>query len=150
MSCPGRQQLRQSYGSKGRMPSTPRKIPLAQIQSTQLAQVLRPQLRKLIKQLPQRLTLTLSHLTQTIKGFKRPTLAKLQHRLRTRHPVRALGMNQMTDDIEHVPGVLTFISQRPHLRQITQKRIESSRCASKQRYRLLQIMFHHSLDSISR
>src|SRR5258708_34785847 len=49
----------------------------------------------------------------------------------------------MTDDIEYGPGVVAFIAQRPCVRQIAQKRIESGRGAGKQRYCLLEVMFFY-------
>jgi hypothetical protein len=49
----------------------------------------------------------------------------------------------MADDIESAPGLFTFISERPFIRQITQKRIESSGGASEKRYCVLEVMFHH-------
>src|SRR5271170_2883775 len=83
-------------------------------------------------------------MSPTIKRLKRLSLAKLQHYPRPRHPISAFAVNQMADDIERAPSALTFISERPHFREITQKRIQSNRGASEKRYCLLQVMFHHA------
>jgi hypothetical protein len=57
---------------------------------------------------------------RTIERLKRPSLAKLQHYPRPRHPISAFAVNQMADDIEGAPSVFTFISERPGFREITQ------------------------------
>ena len=98
------------------MSSPPLKVLLSQIQRTQFAQVFRPQARKFIQQLPERLTLTLSHLSPTIEGLKRLSLAKLQHHPRARHPIRAFAVIQMPDDVERTPSVFTFIPEGPRFR----------------------------------
>ena len=53
-------------------------------------------------------------------------LAKLQDHLRPWHPIRAFPVDQMADYIERAPSLFAFIPKRPSLRQIAQKRIESS------------------------
>jgi hypothetical protein len=113
MRGPGGKKLGQSHYSKSRMSSTPLKVLLPQIQCAQLVQVFCPQPAKLIQQLLQRLALTLPFLPPTIKGFKRPSIAKLKDRPHARHPIRAIGVKQMADDIERAPSPLTFIPQRP-------------------------------------
>jgi hypothetical protein len=55
----------------------------------------------------------------------------------------------MGDDIERVPSVFTFISERPRFRQITEKRIESSGGASEKRYCVWQVMFHDAPQFVS-
>ena len=126
------------------MSSTPLEVFLPQIQCTQFVQVFRPQACKFIQQLPQRLTLILSHVSPTIKRLKRLGLAKLQHYPRPWHPISAFAVNQMADDIERAPSAFTFISERPRFREITQKRIQRNRRASEKRYCVLQVMFHHA------
>src|SRR5260370_12536600 len=48
----------------------------------------------------------------------------------------------MADDVERAPSVFAFIAEGPLFRQITQKGIESSRCASEKRYGVRQVVFH--------
>src|SRR6516164_11667879 len=72
-----------------------------------------------IHQLPERPPLTLSFVSPHIEGLKGSVLAKFQHDLRPRNPIRAFAENQMADDIERVPSAFTFISN-------TQKCIKSS------------------------
>src|SRR5579863_6126321 len=124
------------------MPSTVFEVLWLQIQCLQFAEVFRPQTSKFIQQLRQRLSLTLSHVSPTVKRFKRASLTKLEDHLRPRHPIGAFAVNKMADDIKGAPGILTLISQRPGFRQITQQGIESGRSASEKRYRVLQDVFH--------
>jgi hypothetical protein len=84
-----------------------------------------------------------------IKGLERLSLAKLQHHPRPWHPISVFAINQMGDDIERAPRVFSFISQRPRLRQIPQKRIESSGRAREKRYGVVQVMFHDVSQSES-
>src|SRR5207248_5448235 len=85
-----------------------------------------------------------SCVSEAIKGLKRPSLAELQYCPHAWHPIRAFAVNQMSDNIEHAPGIFTFVSRCPRLRQITQEHIESSGCTSEERYCVLQVMFHDS------
>src|SRR5947209_18647576 len=124
--------------------SAPLKVLLPQIQSPQFSKIFRPQSGELIQQLCQRLALTLTFLSPAIERLKSFCLAKLQDHPRPRHPIGALAMNEVPDDIEGGPGILTFIAKRPSFRQIAKKRIERGRSASQERYRILQIMLHYS------
>ncbi len=129
------------------MPAAPRKVFLLQIQQSQLSQVLLAQARKFIQQLPQLFALFFMHVSQTVKGLKRLRFAGLQHALRARHPVCALDVNQMSDDVARAPGVCAFIAVRPRLRLIAQKRTKRCRHPLKKRNRLLQIVLHHFTHS---
>jgi len=102
------------------MPSTPVEVFLPKIQCTQFGQVFLAHASEFIQQLAERFSLALSYLSQTIKFLKRPGLAELQHHPRPRHPIRALGVNQVPDDIVGVPGISPFISKRPSFGEITQ------------------------------
>src|SRR6476646_5264267 len=79
-----------------------------------------------------------------IKWHERLTLAELQYQLYSRDPVRALAVNQVAHNVERAPGAFAFISQSPGFWQITQKRVESSGGARKQKYSLLQAGFHQA------
>src|SRR5436305_4922356 len=83
-----------------------------------------------------------SCVSEAIKGLKRPSLAELQYCPHAWHPIRAFAVNQMSDNIEHAPGIFTFVSRCPRLRQITQEHIESRGRTSEDRYCVLQVMFH--------
>src|SRR5579864_5646141 len=143
MSCPGRQQLRQGDDAEGWVSSTPLEVPWLQIQGSQLVQVLRPQPGEFIQQLAQRLACDLPYVSQAIERLESAGFAELQHRPRARHPIRTLGMNQVADDLEDVPGVLTFITVSPRFGQIAQQPVESSRRAAEQRDGVAQVVWHH-------
>ena len=73
-------------------------------------------------------------------GF-RPRLAELQDDPGSRHPVSSFAFNQMTNHIEHAPGVFTFASASPHVRQIAQKCIKCSRSAAEDGNRIREVVF---------
>jgi hypothetical protein len=124
------------------MTPTPLEVLLPEVYSTQFGEIFGAQASEFIEQLRQRLapafTLTLSQVSLAIKGLKRLALTELQDHLCPRHPIRLFAVNQMGQDIERAPGVFTFVSHRPHFRQITKKRVKSGRSASQQRNCLLQ------------
>src|ERR1700733_12202108 len=125
------------------MPSMTLQVLLHQIHCAQLAKVFSPQTGKFIQQLPERLSLALSYLRETVEGLECLRVAELQQHLRPRHPVGSFAVNQVADHIERAPCIVPFILECPRLRQIAQKRIESSGSASEQRYCLLQVMLRH-------
>src|ERR1700722_8559122 len=51
----------------------------------------------------------------------------------------------MTNHIEHTPGVTTFVSVGPHVRQIAQERIEGSRSAAEQGNRVREVHAENNL-----
>ena len=122
--------------------STPPEVVWLQIQRTQFVKVFRPQTRKFVQQLPYRLAFHLLHVSATIKALESFRLGKLPQ---AGHPIHAFAVNQMADDVERAPGVFTFVSGYPRFRQITQKRIEGGRSVSEKRYRVLQVVFGHSV-----
>ena len=74
--------------------------------------------RKFIEKRTQRLALTLAFLSQAIEGIEGASLSGLQNDFRTRHPVGMFAVNQMSDDVEHTPGISTFAAERPRVRQV--------------------------------
>src|SRR5438874_9743280 len=106
--------------------SAPLKVLLPQIQSPQFSKIFRPQSGELIQQLCQRLALTLTFLSPAIERLKSFCLAKLQDHPRPRHPIGALAVNEMSEDVERAPGFLAFVTNGPGFRQVAQQRIESS------------------------
>ena len=50
----------------------------------------------------------------------------------------------MADNVERTPGVFTFVSGGPCLRQVAKKRVEGGRRASEKLYGVVQVVFHHA------
>ncbi len=148
MGCPSRQQLGQRDDSESRMASTPLKVLWSKAPGPKFDEVFRPQASKFIQQLTERPTLNLSCVPLAIKGLETFGFPKLHHHPRPRNPVGAFGVNQMTDDIERAPSVFTFVLQRPHVREITQKHVESGGGASEQRDCVVQRIFHRASQFI--
>src|SRR5438067_10056890 len=116
------------------MPAMLLQVLRTQIQSPQFIKIFRPQTAEFIQQLRQRFTLTLTFLSPAIERLKSFCLAKLQDHPRPRHPIGALAMNQMANDIECAPSFATFIAECPGFRQVPQKRIESGGDSSEKRH----------------
>ena len=128
------------------MPAALLKIFGAKVQVAELAQTFGPYAGKFIQQLRQRLALDLAHVPQTIERRKRPRLTELQQELRARDPVGAFSVNQMADDPEDGPGVLTFVAVRPGFGQIAEKGVERSGGAREERDGAGQVVFHGALQ----
>src|SRR5438477_5921712 len=124
------------------MCSAPLQVLRAQIQGAQFTKIFRPQAGEFIQQLRQRSAFALALLSPAVEGLEAFCLTKLQDHLRSRHPVGALAVNEMSDDVERAPSFFTFIGERPGFRQIAQQCIESRGSASQQRYSLVQVMLH--------
>jgi hypothetical protein len=103
------------------MQPTQSEILWPQFQCAELIEIFRTQMCEFIQQLAERFSLACMQLRQTIEGLKRARLAVLQNVSCARHPVRAVGVNQMAYDIEGAPGVFALISKRPFIGQITEK-----------------------------
>src|SRR2546423_13927644 len=120
------------------MCSAPLQVLRAQIQGAQIIKIFRPQAGEFIQQLRQRSAVALALLSPAVEGLEAFSLAKLQDHLRSRHPVGALAVNEMSDNIEGAPGFLAFVTNSPSFRQIAQQCIESHGSASQQRYGVVQ------------
>ena len=91
--------------------------------------------------------MALAYISPTIEGRKRLGVAKLKDDLRARYPVGAIAVDKMADDIEGGPTSFTLVAECLGFRQIAQKRIESHGSAAEKRDGVLQVVFHHALDS---
>ena len=123
------------------MPSAPPQVLPLQLQCPQFVKVRGSQGIELIQELAQRLSSTLLSLCQAVKRIKRPRLAELQDDFGSWHPISSFAVNQMTNHIEHAPGVFTFASASPHVRQIAQKCIKCSRSAAEDGNRIREVVF---------
>ena len=66
-------------------------------------------------------------MAQAVEPLKRTGFAIFQDNSRPRHPVSALTMDQVTDDIECTPSIRAFILLGPAVRKSSEKRIEYRR-----------------------
>src|SRR5258706_935364 len=106
------------------------------MQPAQFVQVLRADACKFIQQLLERFALALSYLPQSVKFLKRSSLAKLQNHFHSRHPIGALGVNEVADNVIGAPRVTPFILMCQRVRQLAQKSIESGGAECQQRTNL--------------
>src|SRR5580693_4384443 len=77
-----------------------------------------------------------------VEGIERLGLAEFENAARARHPVGAVGVDEMADDIVNGPGILAFIAQRPFFGQIAQKRVERVGHALKQGDGVVEAVLH--------
>ena len=141
---PSREQLGKRDGSESGVLSAQFEIFWLQVQVAQLAKTVGPHEGKFIEQLIKGLAFTLSYVSQAVERRKGLTLAELQDHFCARHPIGAVAVNQMADDFKGAPGIVAFVSHRPLVGEIAQKRVQSSGGASKQRRCLLQAVVHHA------
>jgi hypothetical protein len=134
---PASEVLRQFHRPERGVPSPPLEILWPQIHRAQLVQTFGAPPRKFIQQVGKRLTLAQLYVPFAIKRLKRPRLAGLQNDSRPRNPVRLFAINQVRDNVEHVPCVPTLISVGPLFGQFAQERIQRTRSTSKKRNGLL-------------
>jgi hypothetical protein len=64
-------------------------------------------------------------LSKAVKGFERAGLSEFEDPPNPRHPVRALPVSEMADDIVNRPCIIPFIAPGPRIRHVADKRIES-------------------------
>src|ERR1044072_3920580 len=83
-------------------------------------------------------------MAQTIERFEGSGLARLQHHPYARHPIGALAMNQMTDDVERVPAAGPFVALCPRLGKIGRQRIEVRRRTGEQRDGAREVVAHRA------
>src|SRR6202022_1253783 len=106
------------------MPPTSLKILRLQVQCLQRGQIVLSQPSKIIQQLLQRLALTFFCLCPTIKRLEAATFAMGQDDPCTRHPIGALPVVQMPNNVKRVPGICAFVSVYPRAWQTSQEGIQ--------------------------
>jgi len=107
---PSRQKFGQRHDSQRGMLPSPLQVLRLQIQLLQSSQILLSQPGEIVQELLHRLFLILIQLGKAVKGIKRPRFAVLDNDPQPRHPVGALTENQVAHDVEHAPGIVSFVA----------------------------------------
>src|SRR4051794_21744424 len=107
-------------------------IPRLQLQLAQLAQVVLAEARELIQQLRQSSAFVLALLRLAVEALEGARLAMLQDHARAGHPIGALAVDEMSDDVEGCPSALAFVGVRPRFGQVAEKRVEGAWSALEQ------------------
>jgi hypothetical protein len=89
-------------------------------------------------------------MSQAIEWLERFVLTVLQDHARPRHPIGAVSVNQMADDIHDRECSLAFIVIRPELGQAAQQCIQRTGSMLKQLNRAIQIVAHVTTVSIAK
>jgi hypothetical protein len=79
---------------------------------------------ELVEQTLQRSSRGQLELSQAIEGIERACFAMFENQPGPWHPVRALAMNQVTDDVEGAPGVRSLVCCDPAVGQTAQQCVE--------------------------
>src|SRR5437868_2775173 len=107
---PCREQLRKRDHPQRRMQSASRQVFRLQSQGLQCRQTLVAHSSEFIQKLVQRLALTLLNLRKAIKRIKGSRLALFQDHPGPRYPVGALAEDQVANNVERAPAVLSFVA----------------------------------------
>ena len=96
-----------------------------EIQCGELPKTVGPQVAERCQQLGERLAPRGLELGEAIERCEGNVLTVCEEMVDARHPVGALALNQVPDDIERAPGVGAFGAEHPWLRQIPQQSVEN-------------------------
>ena len=145
---PRGQQLRQCDLTQRRMTAALLEIVLLQIERSQLGKFFAALAPELIQQLRERFWLapalkTLPPETISIERLKWKSVSELENVFHARQPVHAVRVDEMCNHVQHIPGILTLVRMRPHLRQIAQQRIECSGRGDQQCECVFEIVLLH-------
>lgn len=66
---------------------------------------------------------------------------------RRRHPIGFLAVDEVSNDLECVPGSLAFVRKYPCIRKIAKERIQRCRRTGKQPDGVVEVVFHLDLDA---
>ena len=93
--CPGCQQVRQRNDSQVRMLSAAFHIFRGKAQTEQFCQSLFSNIRKVVEQLPQCLSVAIVHMPVALKRRKDSEFSTLQNHIHARHPILMFALNQV-------------------------------------------------------
>lgn len=129
------------------MAPTQLKIIRGQPEGVELGQVVRTKTSEIVEQLRKRLAFAFSLLAETIEGLKGWKLGGMAASCgydepRTGHPIGALSVCEMADDVEGRPAVIPFVPMRPRVGKVTKQGIKRGWCAAQESDGLLKVVGH--------
>src|SRR5688572_7413138 len=117
---PGGQQLTEGHRAKGGMLARQIQLACGQLPRAQHVEVLGSQPGKLVEQRLEPPVDVARSMPESIVRLKPEALAPRKDDARTRHPVRLLAINQVSNDIERAERVRAFSSADPRVGEAAQ------------------------------
>lgn len=153
VSSPCRKKLGEGHRAEYGMAPTQLKVGRGEMKRVKLGQVVRTKTSEIVEQLGERLALAFSLLTETIEGLKGRKLGGMAascgyEEPRTGHPIGALSVSEMTNDVEGSPAVVTFVPMRPRVGKVTKQGIKRDWSAAQESDGLLKVVGHRVSRSV--
>lgn len=142
MHGPGSEQLRQGDGAEGGMGSAEDELLRGERERTEVAEVGRAELGEFVEKLGERLPCTVALLREAVQRLEGAGLAVGEDHLGAGHPVGALAVVQMADDVEGAPGVGAFAFASPGSWEIAQESVEGGGRAGEECDGLVEVVVH--------
>ncbi len=139
---PRRQVLPQRHDAEVRMPSAARHVGVGQPERVEPGEALGSQSIERVEQFAERPALRRREHRLAIERRERHRVAMPQDVLDARHPVVALAVNQMADDVERAPGVRPLHGVRPGRRKVGEQAAQDSRRPLEHRQRGVEPELH--------
>jgi len=102
---------------------------IGQGQRGQVAERVATHSRELVEQTGERSSLRRGDMPETLKLVEGTPVTVLQDEVSTRQPVRAVGMDEVSHDIERTPRALAFVRRDPAIGKVAQQRVNRRRSA---------------------
>jgi hypothetical protein len=141
------EKLGQSYGAKAGMDAAAFEVKGRQGKRIQLAETFSAETREFIEGLIDRAARGFADMSAPIEGRKGLRFAKLKDCAGAGHPVGSFAIDQVTEDLEGVPGAIALVAKGPRGGQASQECVERGWSARKQGFGVFEVEFHGNLDS---
>lgn len=138
---PGGEKLRESDDAECGMGSAASEVVWLEIQGLEGDEVFFAEAGELVEELLERFALRLSCLGEAVEAVEWPGFAVVENDSRARHPVGALADDEMADDVEGAPGIVSFVAANPGVGQAAQEGVEGCGGAGEEGDGLGQIEF---------
>ena len=142
MGHPCRQVLTQRHHAELRVSAATRQVGLREAQRGQAIQALGPQPAERVEELAERKPFGRGEHRLAIECRKGDGVAMSEHVLDARHPVGALAVNQVPDDVERAPGAGALGCSDPGVGKTEQQRAENRGRPPQNRQGVVKLKLH--------
>src|SRR5262245_57056453 len=139
---PGGQVLAERHATQFRMPSPTFEIGGGKPRLAETRQAVRSSSRELVKELLERATTRPVELRKPVERCKGHRLAVREDVFDARNPIRLLPLDEVSDNVERVPGAGTFGLDDPGFRQFDQQFTEDHWSPAQERERRVEVERH--------
>lgn len=141
---PSSDQLSECDAAKSRMMAALFEIAGRELPGAKLVEIGGPQLRQLVEDLVERFAAALFELGEAVERIEGAGFAVVKDQPGAWHPVGALAMVQVTDDVEGGPGLVAFAVPRPTIGEAAQQRVQSGGSTGEERDRIFKGKLGHA------